>query len=232
MDNLYQELLDGPSTSNGLFSSDNTSFMPSHQNSKIKGYMKNTTLQVESSEEEYDEEEEEEESSEDDNKETDVENEILEIEDDNEDDPLEDILKFKFNNLKRKTEPHFDLLTSKPKKAKSQTTPKDKKSYNTGNMHSMNIFRKISSNSTIPDYMKTENNKNILLCQFSNYVLRVPLLNVNFNYNDLQEAVIPLDSKPTKCNHIFECQNIQIACGDEAFTNIKICKLCNLTKTK
>lgn len=217
---------DEDTTNSTLFTEFMKNSFTGNRDNTSKGIKKEVPVPSNDSDEEYEEEEEEEESEDDDTKEDSSNEQEQILSDEEESKELEDIIKYKFNKLKRKN--NFDLKDNQPVVKKRQT--KKKTEYKT--VSGLNIFRKVNSN--LPDYLKLvdESNTNILFCRFSNYLLRVPYPVVDFNYNDLPEANIPKNSIPTRCEHVFETRNIQIACGDEAFTSIKICKLCNLTKTK
>lgn len=226
---------DDTNTSNLFTDFMKDAFKQNKETVTTKGIKKEVVEESNDTDEEYEEEEEESEDDDDSTKEESSNEQILSDEEETKE--LDDIIKYKFNNLKRKNFQLCDEVDSPTPNKKTKGTKvikmrQSKKKDKCKTISGLNIFRKINPN--LPDYMKlpSESNTPILFCQLSNYVLRVPSLVLHFNYDELPEANIPENSIPNRCEHVFETKNLQIACGDEAFTSIMICKLCSLTKTK
>lgn len=91
----------------------------------------------------------------------------------------------------------------------------------------LNIFRKY--NPDLPKYMESKDT-NPLYVQFNNYLINVPNLSYNSNYEDLKMAEIVTDTKIILCKHIYIVKNVQTRAGDEAFTAITVCIKCGFTK--
>ncbi|QLI62412.1 LEF-5 [Dikerogammarus haemobaphes nudivirus] len=202
-------------------------------------------------EDEYDNEEEKEEEGEEEEEdvgeelESDVESIIETTTNDEEDDFIDndlDIANLNFNKIKQFTRnrnnSEHEILHKRISKASTSSSLVVKKRIKTtrqfGSIAKVNVFYKLPKTveGTIPEFLRLDSDKidEIMYCRFSNFVLRTPFLrSTKFNFNYLPELVIPTETIPVKCNHVFESQNLQIACGDEAFTNIQICKLCQFT---